>query len=98
MSRAVAFRRAARSEIEDAAAWYGARRPEIGTQFLAEVERCVALWVEHPERFTIVHRDIRRVTLRCFPHSIYFRVEAHRIVVLAVFHGRRDPQAWMTRP
>jgi plasmid stabilization system protein ParE len=28
---------------------------------------------------------------------VYFRAEQHRIVVLAVFHGNRDPAIWQTR-
>src|SRR5262245_58401440 len=98
MSFAVAFRRAARADIEEAAVWYDARRAELGAQFLSEVDRCVVRLADHPERFPIVHRDIRRIALQRFPYSIYFRVEVRRIVVLAVFHGRRDPRSWMTRP
>jgi hypothetical protein len=28
---------------------------------------------------------------------VYFLPEAHRIVVLAVFHARRDPLVWQSR-
>lgn len=32
-----------------------------------------------------------------FPYSVYFRAEDRRIVVLAVFHGSRDPGTWQAR-
>jgi plasmid stabilization system protein ParE len=35
--------------------------------------------------------------VRRFPYSVFYRVEADRIVVLAVFHGRRNPRIWQAR-
>jgi hypothetical protein len=39
---------------------------------------------------------VRRVILQRFPYAVYFRVEAHEIIVLAV-HGRQDPNRWQKR-
>ncbi len=50
-----------------------------------------------PLQFTVVREDIRRVVANRFPYSVYFRAEKHRIVVLAVFHGNRDPAIWQAR-
>jgi plasmid stabilization system protein ParE len=64
---------------------------------MAEIERCVSLASEHPLQFAIVREDIRRVVANLFPYSVYFRAEQHRIVVLAVFHGSRNPAIWLDR-
>lgn len=61
------------------------------------IERCVSLASEHPLQFALVHEDIRRVVAHHFPYSVYFRTEPSRIVVLAVFHGSRDPATWLAR-
>jgi hypothetical protein len=42
MSLSVSFRRAARAEFLEAAAWYESQRPNLGVEFIAEIERCVA--------------------------------------------------------
>ena len=97
MTLTVTFRRAARIELLAAAARYEIRRPNLGAQFIAEIERCVALAAEQPHAYAVVRKDIRRVTARRFPYSIYFRAEQHRIVVLAVFHGNRNPDVWQRR-
>lgn len=97
MSLLVSFRRPARAEFIDAAAWYEARRPNLGVEFIAEIDRCVALAAEQPLLFTIVHNGIRRVVAERFPYSVYYRAESHRIVVLAVFHGSRNPSIWQRR-
>jgi plasmid stabilization system protein ParE len=97
MIRAVVLRRAARREFDDAALWYEERRVGLGAEFVAEIERALGLVAENPARFPIMHRDIRCVRARRFPYSVFFRVEATRVVVLAVFHARRDPIIWRGR-
>ena len=97
MSLAIAFRRASRAEFLEAAARYETQRPNLGAEFIGEVERCITLAAEQPQLYAVVHKDSRRVTARRFPYSIYFRAERHRIVVLAVFHGSRDPRLWRSR-
>lgn len=97
MTLKVVFRRAARAEFDGAAMWYEERRPGLGMQFMSEIDRAVNLAAGNPERFPIKHGDIRCVQARRFPYSVFYRVEAHQIVVLAVFHARRDPLIWQTR-
>jgi plasmid stabilization system protein ParE len=97
MNRAVVFRREARAEFMAAAKWYETRRPMLGAEFIAEIDRCVALAAEQPKRYALVLKTVRRVTAERFPYSIYFRAETQRIVVLAVFHGSRDPRDWQGR-
>ncbi len=97
MTLKVVFRRAARAEFDGAAMWYEERQPGLGMQFTSEIDRAVDLAARHPERFPVKHGDIRSVQARRFPYSVFYRVEAHRIVVLAVFHARRDPLLWQTR-
>jgi len=97
MTLAVTFHRAARKEFLAAADRFEAQRQNLGVQFIAEIERCVSIAAERPHAYAVVRKDIRRVTARRFPYSIYFRAEQIRIVVLAVFHGSRDPAIWQGR-
>ena len=69
----------------------------LGGEFVAEIERAIGLVAESPERFPIMHRDVRCVRARRFPYSVFLRVESTRIVVLAVFHARRNPTIWQRR-
>jgi toxin ParE1/3/4 len=97
MSLSVTFRRAARAEFIEAAAWYETQRPGLGVEFIAEIERCVDAAAERPTTYEAIDKDIRRVVANRFPFSVYFRTEERRIVVLAVFHGRRNPAIWQRR-
>ncbi|MDP2903964.1 MAG: type II toxin-antitoxin system RelE/ParE family toxin [Methylovulum sp.] len=97
MSLSISFHRAARTEFIEASAWYDDKQRGLALEFMAEIERCVSLASEYPYQHVIVHKDIRRIVANRFPYSVYFRVEERRIVVLAVFHGKRDPALWQDR-
>jgi plasmid stabilization system protein ParE len=97
MSLPVTFHRAASAEFIKASAWYETKRVGLALEFIAEIDRCVSQASEHPLQFAVVREDIRRVVANHFPYSVYFRAEGNRIVVLAVFHGSRDPAIWRAR-
>jgi plasmid stabilization system protein ParE len=97
MSLSVTFRCAARAEFIEAAAWYESQRPGLGVEFIAEIERCVDAAGERPTTYAAIYKDVRRVVANRFPFSVYFRAEERRIVVLAVFHCRRNPVIWQDR-
>lgn len=97
MSLPVTLHRAARTEFIEASVWYESKRVGLALEFIAEIDSCVSQASKNPLQFAIVHENIRRVVANRFPYSVYFRAEKHRIVVLAVFHGSRDPATWQAR-
>ena len=97
MTLPIAFNRAASAEFIEATAWYDSKRLGLGLEFIAEIDRCISLASINPLQFAIVKEDIRRVVANRFPYSVYFRADKSRIVVLAVFHGSRDPSIWKSR-
>lgn len=93
----VVFRRPAQEEFEDAVAWYDEQRRGLGEEFLKEVTEAIERAAEHPLRYPLVLEGVRRAVLRRFPYAIYFRQRNDLLVVLAVFHGRRNPLVWKRR-
>jgi plasmid stabilization system protein ParE len=68
------FRPAAAADVEDAYRWYEAQRAGLGDEFLVVVSTVVESLVEYPERFPVVYRETRRVHMRRFPYSLYYRI------------------------
>lgn len=93
----VIFTPAARAEVVDAQDWYESRHPGLGMRFREEVEAAVLRLQENPHQFPIMFRDVHRARLRKFPYGLFFRVEISTLVVIACFHGSRDPQQWERR-
>jgi plasmid stabilization system protein ParE len=97
VTRQVIVRPEAAADIEDAYNWYERARIGLGEEFLAAVREGLDWAVEHPERFPLVQRSVRRALLRRFPYSLLYRVEPEAILLVAVFHAKRDPRAWRAR-
>jgi plasmid stabilization system protein ParE len=94
MSRELTIRPAAEAEMAEAFVWYEQRVPGLGAEFLLAVDAVIENIVRTPEQFPVVHKSFRRALLRRFPYSIFFTVEAERLVVHSVFHAKRDPGRW----
>ena len=82
----------ARADIFDAAQWYEDREPGLGVAFIAEIDAAFQRIELGPERYTSIHRQLRRVLVRRFPYAVYFGVDAADIVIFAVLHQRRAPK------
>jgi hypothetical protein len=52
MSLSVSFRHSARAEFIEAAAWSESERQNLGVEFIAEIERCVAAAAERPMTYS----------------------------------------------
>jgi plasmid stabilization system protein ParE len=97
VSLPVVTRPAAAAEIETAYRWYEKEREGLGSEFLEAVEKMVKSIAENPERFPAIRKDIRRAVLRRFPYSIFYRIVSGHVVVIACFHGKRNPRVWRLR-
>ena len=97
MSLRVVFRAAARHEFEAAIAWYDQQRKGLGEEFLREIDEVVLRAAAHPERYPIVFSNVRKAVAQHFPYAVFFRIREGCLVILAIFHGRRDPTIWHHR-
>ena len=93
----VVFTPPARVELVDAQDWYEAKHPGLGARFREEVEATVLRLQENPHQFPMVFRDVHRARLHKFAYGLFFRIDITALVVIACFHGSRDPQRWERR-
>lgn len=93
----ISFRPIAMAELEEARQWYNQRRAGLGDELVAACEAAIDQIRRHPFSGPAVHRDIRRILVRRFPYGIHYIVEDDTIVVLAVFHAKRNPREWKRR-
>lgn len=69
----------------------------LGSRFGEEVERVIALVLEHPELGARLDEDLRHFVLRRFPFSVVYAVTDELIFVVAIAHGSREPEYWRLR-
>jgi len=91
------FHPLASRELIDAAQFYEARARRLGSRFLDEVERVVAVLQQYPEIGRPASTDARAFPVRRFPYSLVYRVDENVLQVLAVAHHKRRPHYWTER-
>jgi toxin ParE1/3/4 len=91
----------AEAEAIEASRWYEARRPGLGSEFLAPVDEALERIDSNPSVGSrppgIMAEDIRRVVVRRFPCDVVYIELPDRIQVLAIAHERRRPGDWLDR-
>ena len=91
------FHDLAKVELEEAAQYYNRKTPGLGAAFVAEVERCTAAILEHPEAGMMLKGAIRRRLVRRFPYGLLYRVKPEYVRILAVMNLKRRPAYWIDR-
>jgi plasmid stabilization system protein ParE len=91
------IRSEAEAEIQEAYEWYETQRPGLGDEFLIEVRRGLAAVERSPRLYPIIRGKVRRALLSRFPYSILYMAEPESTIVIACFHGKRDPRRWYSR-
>ena len=97
MSYPISLRPEAESEVRNAFQWYEQQVSGLGTSFLLSMDALLQAIQRNPRAYPEKYRGIRGAGLRRFPFVVYYIFEEGKIVVLAVFHAKRDPQGWKKR-
>jgi plasmid stabilization system protein ParE len=97
MSLPVVLRLEARAEFDGAFDWYEQQRPGLGVDFVTQVQAVLDRISATPELYAQVFQDVRRAVVQRFPYAVFYKIEPQQVVVLAVFHSRRDPKIWQER-
>jgi plasmid stabilization system protein ParE len=89
----------AEAEVSSAAAWYEAKRPGLGVDFVAMVDRAFEQIVDAPEASAVWQRGYpyRKHVMRRFPYVVFYEVTADGVEVVAVAHAKRRPGYWRDR-
>jgi toxin ParE1/3/4 len=97
MSLELIIRPEAEADIAGAFDWYESRVRGLGFEFLLVLDAVFNSILRNHLVYPIVHRNVHRALTRRFPYAVFFIVEESRIVVLSVFHVKRNPRIWMGR-
>ena len=98
MDHSLLIRPEAQADLDEAYHWYEQQREGLGSDFLLCVEEALEKIRRTPGLYPLVYKELRRMLIRRFPYGLFYLVEEEMIVVVAVFHARRDPKQWESRP
>jgi plasmid stabilization system protein ParE len=97
VSLSIVLRPAAQEEFDEAIDWYEQQSAGLGLEFLNRIEEALDRISVTPEAYPTIFQEMRRIVVRQFPYLVFYRVEPEQIVVLAIFHSKREPKTWQSR-
>jgi plasmid stabilization system protein ParE len=86
----------ARAEFDEAANWYQEHTGR-GAAFTASVQETLDRIAALPRLYAVIEQDVRRAVVLRFPYAVLYRIESDCILVVAVFHAKRDSAVWQAR-
>ena len=90
MSYSLEFLPEVKLEMQEAFQWYEGRQEGLGDDFTAEVEKALERLLRSPTSYGIVFHGMRRMAVTRFPYGVYYLVRSEVVLIVAVFHSRRD--------
>ena len=97
MNLPIVLRAEAETEFDEAFDWYEAQQAGLGPAFAPEVQRVFDRISTNPLVHRVVLAGIRKAVVRRFPYCVYYRPDADRVEIHAVFYTGRDPSVWQGR-
>jgi plasmid stabilization system protein ParE len=97
MKKIVRFLHPAELEMLDAARYYELQAPGLGEDFLNKIEQAVKDISEDPEKWPIIHIQIRRRLIHRFPYALLYRIDPDEVLIIATMHLHRHPEYWIGR-
>ncbi len=95
--RRLELRREAEDELFEAALHYERERRNLGLRFESEVDLTFRRAIENPLQFPEIERGVHRALVRVFPYGVFFLLDEPLVLVIAVLHLHRHPNAWKRR-
>ncbi|HMP77752.1 MAG TPA: type II toxin-antitoxin system RelE/ParE family toxin [Kiritimatiellia bacterium] len=84
----------AEREIRRISDRYNEESPGLGYEFLDEFLNTTGRIQRNPEAWQALSRRARRALTRRFPYGVIYQIRKSEILIVAVMHLHRHPDAW----
>jgi hypothetical protein len=79
-------------DAQQAIQWYDERDRTLGDAFLQKVNECISSLEKNPERYPLVHREMRRALVKRFPYEVVYEIGNDEIIIYAIYHCARETE------
>ncbi len=93
----IRFLRLAQIEVDLTFIWYESQVPQLGFDFLDELDKAIRRIVVYPDSCAEISSGLRRCLLNRFPFGLIYGKDQDVLVIVAVAHLHREPQYWLDR-
>lgn len=93
----IIFLSPAKAELTDTISYYNMQSEGLGYEFAAEVKRTLGRIVRYPEAWFKLSKRTRRCRTNRFPYGVIYQLRKETLLIVAVMHLSREPEAWKSR-
>jgi plasmid stabilization system protein ParE len=86
------FSEQAADELKAAAVWYEEQKRGLGSEFIRSIDVALSKISRTPMLYNFALDEMRRCLLKRFPFGIFFSIESDHILIVSIFHSRRNPK------
>lgn len=87
----------AEEEFAESVNYYESKESGLGARFRDEVVEAVDRILRNPELPRLRPKGYRRLNLRAFPHYVAYAIREQTIWIVAIAHGHRRPEFWISK-
>lgn len=87
----------AEDEFVDTIFYYNMQSEGLGYEFASEVKRTIERIIQYPKAWSKLSKRTRRCRTKRFPYGIIYQIREEYLLIVAVMHMSREPQAWKSR-
>ncbi len=87
----IIFQTEALVDVQEAYQWYEDQLPELGEDFLSELNDILEKLKRNPQHFGFAFDDFRDVLLKRFPYLVVYKIEGRIVYINSVKHTKRKP-------
>ena len=84
----------ARRRGAEASRWYAERSVQAGENFRKRLRSALDKIEATPETYKFYNSGVRRYLLKPYPYLILYRIDGDDVVVVNIFHAKRNPKNW----
>jgi plasmid stabilization system protein ParE len=96
MSYKIIVRPEAEIDLNEAYFGYESQKAGLGKELVFQVAACIASIQRNPFSYPLKYKVVRKALVRRFP-GVFYVVNEQTIIVIAIFHAKRDPRVWQDR-
>lgn len=91
MAFQIIFQNEALIDVQEAYQWYEDQLPELGEDFLNELNEILEKLKQNPQYFGYAFDDFRDARLKRFPYLVVFTISGRFVYINSVKHTKRKP-------
>ncbi len=84
-------------DFEKSIEWYDNINPSLAKQFIVEIETTISFISKNPLLFQYDYGTFKSVNTSKFLFKIVYRINGDEIVIVAIFHHKRNPKILYSR-